>query len=467
MIDINTQAIAELLPERRWFGDKGRPIRDVEVIDSCVLEEATSSLVLALIEVRFEDGSRALYNLPLLSDPDGTLREAFDEIDRLKILGDLMAHGRSVPGDKGVFHFAGPGLDPLAPPGHSSISAIGAEQSNTSLVFDETVILKLFRRVEPGINPDIELTRLLTNEGFGHVPAHVGEIIYTLEREDDEPLEIALGLAQHFFVGAREGWDTALERLRTLLEDPPGPDEDLDAEGITSFEELGATTARLHVLLSREEQDPEAATNPLETVDLKDMAEGIRAAIDDLTAAGVTQLAELRPSIEQRLDRLASIEDPGLRTRIHGDYHLGQVLVANGIWLILDFEGEPARPLSERRAPNSPLKDVAGMLRSFGYAASAVLFEKAEPGSTEWNALEPTAQRWKNEARDHFINGYLRTSHEGDFLPKDRDDLHALLEGFEIEKAVYEVGYELRNRPDWLPIPLVELKRTLNREEHP
>ncbi len=177
-MNIDLQQVRNRLPGQRWFGGKGRAVSEVGLIDAGIIEDGPPALVMALVKVSFGDGGEDIYHLPLLVEADGTSRDAFDEPDRLRVLGELMAHGSSIKGDSGVFQFGGPGLDPSHPPGATSVRAMGTEQSNTSVVLDEQVIVKTFRRVAVGRNPDLELTRLLTTEGFEHLPPHVGEITY-------------------------------------------------------------------------------------------------------------------------------------------------------------------------------------------------------------------------------------------------------------------------------------------------
>ncbi|MEA2508637.1 MAG: maltose alpha-D-glucosyltransferase / alpha-amylase, partial [Actinomycetota bacterium] len=164
--------------------------------------------------------------------------------------------------------------------------------------------------------------------------------------------------------------------------------------------------------------------------------------------------------------RLVKVTRAGFKTRVHGDYHLGQVLSSTRGWMIIDFEGEPARSLDERREKQSPLRDVAGMLRSLSYAASVSMIERTSFGTDEWNRLQPWADVWEDLARGRFLTAYLRRSHEGKFLPPNRSDLKAMLDAFEIDKALYEIGYERGNRPDWVKIPLHGLARILGPAAH-
>ena len=466
MID-KAQLMAQL-PKRRWFGGKGRTLQGLQVLDHVVIDATEPVLIVAVAQVDFDDGGAELYHLPLLVGPDGATRDAFDDVSRLAVIGELMAHGATIAGRAGSFHFGGPGLDPLSPPGKGGVRAVGAEQSNTSLVLDNEVFVKFFRRVEVGENPDLELNRLLTNEGFEFVPPHVGEIVY--ERSDEDGSSIDLAFAQRFVADGVDGWKDAVSHLRRLYDavgDAPIEEGSIGEHAgrtLTALEELGDVIASLHVLLSREELEVELAPEQAEHSDLKSWGESARDALHRLVARGVDGIDDLVPAIESRIDLLEGLPDAGLKTRIHGDLHLGQVMRVPRGWLVTDFEGEPARPLEERRAKHSPLKDAAGMVRSFAYAATAALFERGAPGESEWRRLEPWARAWEEAARDRFLAAYLRTSHEGHFLPADRDAINVLLHFFEIDKALYEIGYELSHRPAWVGVPLHGISRALERE---
>lgn len=452
------------LPEQRWFGHKGNALAGIELVDEVVLQDGSPALVIAIVAVNFE-GEIVYYQLPLLVDEDGTARDATEEPGRLALLGDLMAHGDSIKGNSGIFHFGGPGLDPLAePPGRGSVRVVGAEQSNTSIVFDDNVILKFFRRVSVGVNPDLELNRLLTSEGFDHVPAQVGEMTYEGPIDGDE-IRMDLGIAQQFLSGGTDAWEDVARRLRAFYDevDPADASEDqrfLTEERAGSFldgiGELGDVIASMHVSLARDEVEPEIAPAPMDIEDVTELTQRIETALESTEGVG-----DIAPAISGRLKILAELEDMGAKTRVHGDLHLGQVMTTPRGWMVLDFEGEPLRTLEERRAKQSPLKDVAGMLRSFNYAALSALFERGEPGSDEWERLEPWATCWETLARERFLNGYLTRAHEGRFLPADREALVALLSAFEIEKALYELVYEQGHRPEWVRIPLHGIKRSL------
>jgi trehalose synthase-fused probable maltokinase len=472
---IDETHLAGLLEGKRWFAGGGRSLDRVEVRDRAVVEDGPPALVTALVEVRFSDGDTALYHLPLLVDEDGSVRDALEDVDRLRIVGDLMAHGTSLKGEKGTFVYGGPGLDPMSPPGAHSARTIGAEQSNTSLVLDDQVIVKLFRRVEMGVNPDLEINRMLTTEGFPFIPAQVGDIYYEVDSDDDQET-IDLGIAQRFVHDAEEGWAHLLKHIRDLYdavheadvaEDIPRLTEERADASLRLVEQLGHTTGEMHVALAREELEPDFVPEPVEPYDLSAWADGVEAALRNALRSSDYGIGRMEEPLQRKISVLRGLvpELLGNKIRIHGDYHLGQVLRAPREWLVIDFEGEPLRPLDERRAKQSPLRDVAGMLRSLSYVVTAVLFERAVPDDPQWARLGPWAAAWESLARDGFIHAYLATSHEGRFLPSDRDALATLLDVFEIDKALYELRYERAHRPEWTRIPLRGIAQVAERGE--
>ena len=470
-LDLST--LIHSLPEQRWFGDKSRPIESAHVVDHAVIQEGDEDLILALARVTFNEGDPSSYTLLLLRNSDGNLRDASSETGRLGIFGELMAHGQPIKGEHGVFHFSGAGLDPSAPPGHD-VRPIGTEQSNTSVVMDESIVLKFFRKVEAGPNPDLEITRLLTNEGFDYIPAQVGEIFYESDPASGTPAEECLydlGIAQQFAGACRDGWESVLEDVAHLLDEihPHDTREDIPtliseraADSLAAIEQLGDATGSLHVLLGREEFGPELLPEEIQAEDLKSWSVGAQQRLERL-APKVPELADLAERITARVEYITSLAEAGRKIRVHGDFHLGQVLRSARSWLILDFEGEPARRLEERRAKQSPVKDVAGMLRSFSYAGYSALLARSQPDDERWAELETWTLSWETLARERFLIGYLTASHEGRFLPPERASVGALLDFFELDKALYEVDYEVDNRPDWLRIPLQGIRRVIER----
>lgn len=463
-MSIDAQRLLDQLPQQRWFGYKDSKILGIGTVDTAIIDDGPPALVIAIVAVNV--GGRSIwYQLPLLVEPDGSARDATTEPDRLRVFGDLMRHSDSIKGDHGVFHFGGPGLDPMAPAlGHSSVRIVDAEQSNTSVVFDEQVIFKFFRKLDRGPNPDLELNRLLTNEGFDHIPAQVGEITYEGEI-DGEEISLDLGIGQQLIPDAAEGWTYLVGQLHRFFEEVDPADvaedrtfltEERAKESLSVIEELGDVTAALHVALGRNDVDPDLVPEAMERSDLDELAARVSRSLTDAPPQALKGIA-------RTLKALGQIEDAGAKTRIHGDYHLGQVLRSAKGWMVLDFEGEPLRSLEDRRAKQSPLKDVAGMLRSLNYVVVATMFERTEDDSPEWTRLEPWARVWEDVARDRFLTAYLTRAHEGLFLPSEREDLLVILEALEIEKALYELEYERGHRPRWVRIPQHGLIRVVER----
>ena len=320
---------------------------------------------------------------------------------------------------------------------------MGAEQSNSSVVLDERLALKLYRRIEPGVNPELELLRFLTERGFEHIAALEGYAAYT-----GRPLETTLALLQQFVPSHGDGWKLALD---TIASEP----EWLPARA----RRLGEVTARLHNTLGSDPSDPHFSPEEpsseslaLLSASIDEEIEGVFATLPELDA--LTPLVGRGEEVRDRLRLLTQIGNVGKVIRHHGDFHLGQALwTKEDDWLILDFEGEPARSVPERRRKRSPLRDVAGMLRSFAYAASASQLQRG---------VEPPA-RWEEECRAAFLAGYLATA-DGALLPAGEQAIERLLTVFELEKAVYELRYELNNRPDWVGIPVAGIVRMLEAE---
>jgi maltokinase len=318
---------------------------------------------------------------------------------------------------------------------------VTAEQSNTSLVYDDRIILKLFRRLLEGRNPDVEVTEALARAGFAHVAAPIA----SWRREDFD-----LAFAQQYLAGGTEGWALALTSLRDLY--AAGPDDPAEAGGDFAAEanRLGQMTAEMHLALAAAFGVDRSV---FRQVGWPEVLAAIEARIRRLTGAGWTG------SPAELLHRLQAVQDPGPAIRVHGDYHLGQVMRTDTGWYVLDFEGEPARPKEERLMPTSPLKDVAGMLRSFQYAAHFVLLER---GRHEIERIEKLADAWEARNREAFLDGYLDCPGIDALLPQGADNLAAVSLAFELDKALYELAYEEAYRPEWAEIPATAIRRLLS-----
>jgi maltokinase len=306
------------------------------------------------------------------------------------------------------------------------------EQSNTSLVFGETAILKAFRRVTPGPNPDLEVATALATLGSSHIADPFGWI----ETRMDGATTV-LGILSRYLRAASDGWSLAATSVRDLYATEGARAGEVGGDFAGEAERLGAATAQVHTDLAdafgRSELEPEA---------IRELAEQMYRRLD-LATAQVPELARYADKVGDAYSSLAKLIDPIPAQRVHGDYHLGQVMRTQTGWVVLDFEGEPASPLAQRRARSSPLRDVAGMLRSFDYAARHQLITHPDAAS-----LAPMAAGWVRRNSDAFCAGYAAA---GGLDPAENAVvLRALL----LDKAVYEVIYEARNRPTWLSIPL-------------
>jgi maltose alpha-D-glucosyltransferase/alpha-amylase len=354
-----------------------------------------------------------------------------------------------------------------------AIRRSSAEQSNSSIIYGDRFILKLYRRQQPGKNPDIEIGRYLTEVAhFDQVPAFVGSVEYL--REPGEASAVAL--LQGLVANEGDGWTWATEELERYYENSarstlPG-DAASARDHVGAFLEgaavLGRRTAELHLTLAAVTDDPaftpeSFGTREIEatTAEMRDEAMNAFDLLKSNLARLPDEILEIaglalgkRRQILDRLNLPAQDHDYGKRIRTHGDYHLGQVLRARNDFVIIDFEGEPARPLAQRRAKYSPLKDVAGMLRSFSYAANSTLMAYTTRHPEDFASLEPWARLWERTVGAEFLSMYRETAKAGNILPGSEEDFRRLLDACLLEKAAYELRYELNNRPGWVRIPL-------------
>ncbi len=408
--------LAGWIAAQRWFAAKSRRIVDTQVEDRVRVGDATVHVV----RVGLDDGTVHTYVVPLRDEPP--LADAFDDPAFCRALLDLIATTGRVGRERGAILGRPSVAFPRGLPADVAVHRLTGEQSNTSVTFGDALIVKYFRRLVPGVNPELEISRYLTERvAFPHTPRLAGSLEYL--PLDGPPATLAV--AHQLVPGARDGWRFVLECLARG-----------DA-ALAALRRLGERTAALHLALGRDTADP--AFDP-ETIRATD--------VDAWTAAVQSQLDAARAALGGRLpDGVASrVDSSGLsgltgavKLRHHGDFHLGQTLaVGDGAeFYIIDFEGEPLRPIEERRRKHTPLRDVAGMLRSLGYAAAT--------------ARAPAD--WEAQARAAFLSGYRAVAGRAAFLPGDEPALARALAVLEVEKAAYEVVYEANNRPDWVAIP--------------
>ncbi len=428
--------LIEYVTSQRWYGSKGREVAGAAVVDQLELP----GLTLALVEIVFPEGTHEVYQLVSGETLDGLAEPAVAR-ELVHLIRTGKPH-RTAGGGNAAFEqvegFAGLGSELTEARLHD------AEQSNSSVVFDDALFLKAFRRLEPGTNPELEVLLFLTEHGFENIPPLVGWYAYA-----GPPLDATLGILQEFVPNATDGWELALDELAEE------PDRFLDR-----LRGLGEVTGSMHAALASDETDPNFCpeTPSLEALGL--LTASVDEEIEQLFFSLPGDLPALEPimgrgeEIRDRLRQLTHAGTTGKAIRNHGDLHLGQTLATEDAgWVILDFEGEPARSLAQRRRKRSPLREVAGMLRSFAYAASAVAFLRGSEAPSGW----------EERARSEFLGGYLETVDPA-IVPAGQEQFEKLIAVFELEKAVYELRYELSMRPDWLPIPVAGILRMLEEQ---
>ncbi|MDH6116297.1 maltokinase [Kitasatospora sp. GAS204B] len=447
LVEAALPMIADWLPGQRWYAGKGQAITGLHPLTATPLLTGDPAMLHLLLRVE-HGGGADLYQLLLglrTEAPAGLLPEAvlgslthgpydgaslYDAVHDPELTGRLLGH--LATGDRfGPLSFRrtpGPGL-----PSDLLGRAGTAEQSNTSVIYGTAFILKLFRRISPGTNPDLELSLALSRAGSTRIP----RVAAWFESRLAGAEPATLGLLQRFLPDAEDGWELALDQVARLKGDPSPGNFAVEAH------RLGRATAEVHRVLAR--ALPVAKLDREQTGRLATaMAERL-----DVAAAAVPALRRYRPALHAAFQQLTADHLTGLTVqRIHGDLHLGQAMRTPHGWVLLDFEGEPAKSVTERRVPQPALRDVAAMLRSFDYAA-AHLLAGAEPDPQ----LAHLAASWAARNRTAYCAGYTAAG------GTDPASCPELLRALEIDKAVYEVVYEARHRPGWLPIPLTAIHR--------
>jgi maltokinase len=447
--------LPEWLPHQRWFGAKGRPIHGVAIVAERTLVDGNPSCRHVLVEVDLGE-DKEIYQLLI-----GTRQQLPERLTHAQIgvhgdeqlydglhdneLTNVVLQLLAVQADEQGLRFRH--LTEVDLRTDLTGIVMSAEQSNTSVVFGDDYILKLFRKVAPGLNPDLEITRALAEAGCTSIVPPLGWVETDMRGAADPAgagMATTLGMMQPFLRSASEGWQLAVTSVRDLYAEADLHADEVGGDFAAESLRLGAATAEVHSML-RDVLPSRLADAEENVATAKLMHERLDAALEI-----VPELAPYADELRTAYDAVADLP-PGVPVqRVHGDFHLGQALRTDSGWVLIDFEGEPARPLVERTTLMSPLRDVAGMLRSFDYAARHLLAEQPTAAGLEYRATE-----WAERNRGAFCDGYARTAGSD---PRDDD---VLLRAFELDKAVYEVVYEARNRPTWLPIPLGSIERLL------
>jgi trehalose synthase-fused probable maltokinase len=456
---IDDSSLGPFLEGRRWFGAHSRELTGVAVRDTAVVQEAPDLLAVLLADAHFDNGERTLYQL-LVGLPDagtgagagsptgdrsgGSLRSTrgtmVHDVEHAPGLAVALARaaiaGEVAPAASGAVDFRL--IAPLAVDTATVARLLGAEQSNTSVILDH-VLLKIYRHIEAGLNPELELLLFLTEHGFEHIPELLGWYGYT-----GDELSATLGVFQRFLADAVDGWSLALEQLGTQPDD--------FAEQARA---MGEVVGAMHYALASDASEPSFAPEDPGPEYLGLVAASAEEQLDEVFAAlpddaGAELVRGRADEIRDRMRILAQGTSAGRLIRTHGDLHLGQMLLAGGRWHIVDFEGEPARSLVERRRKQIPLRDVAGMLRSFSYASA--MLEADGTGLPEGTEAA---------VREQFLEGYRSTAEAGGILAASGNSQERLLQFFELEKAIYELRYELDHRPGWLHVPAAGIANLL------
>ncbi|HEY6515304.1 MAG TPA: maltose alpha-D-glucosyltransferase [Steroidobacteraceae bacterium] len=493
---LEERIVPQFIAAQRWFAGKGAPIGSARLLDHtdrqdplprwfagifAVESQGTSERYFVPLAIAFEDTEEARWRrlqpaaLARVRQQAtvGVLADACADEGFGRAIIDAIGASAELPTQNGRVRFTPTALfaelrgDPTA---ELSVSPTGAQSSNTTLRAGDGLFLKVYRKLQPGLNPELEIGRYLTEVArFPNIVPVAGAAEYT----DQESLCYTMALLQAFVTNQGDGWSYTLDYLTRFLEDRRSGVPMLDdAHGLylSLVKTLAIRTAELHRALAGATDDPAFAPEPITAADVAAWGAATRAAAEATLTLLSARLPELpaavaadaqallarRDTLMERIAGSTAISPQGLKTRRHGDYHLGQVLLKRNDFIIVDFEGEPGRTLEERRRKHSPLTDVAGMLRSFAYARHAALERSAVQGGDDCSRWEPQLQTWEQEARRTFVASYDQIASAAG-LYESLQRAAPLLTLFEIDKALYEVRYELGNRPDWTRIPLQSL----------
>jgi maltose alpha-D-glucosyltransferase/alpha-amylase len=519
---LETDILPEYIMRLRWFGGKGRGMERVRIINSAILPVGENSIIILLLEVTYRDGLPDQYQLPVafgkgqfgfklqdncpqavitllkVNGEEGVLYDAIYGMDFQRAIIEHMANHSHAALTHGELVFSGNRSLKKHVAENEKVrpKVLSAEQSNTSITYDNAYYLKIYRKVDQAINPDVELTRFLSKDkGFKNIPAYIGHIEWRIPNH--EPM--VLGMMQEMVKSTSDGWAYILDRLDnynekilTNLQSAPAADAKKgDLMAPAAYEELpedvkatlegsdaeiirllGVRTGEMHLALSSEKNDkafePEdfslhyqrslfSSLQSLVRVAFQSLSRNLKS-LPDQVKVEAQEVLGMKDEILSLLKLVYSHKIDVTKIRIHGDYHLGQVLFTGKDFLILDFEGEPARGYTERRLKHSALRDVAGMIRSFHYAAYGSLFLDNQIREEDIGKLIPYVEQWYHYMSGFFMRAYLKKVDGSAFVPKSSDDLHILMQTFLLQKAVYELNYEINNRPTWVLVPLRGIK---------
>ena len=518
---LETEVLPNYLMHLRWFGGKGRGMENIRIIDSAQLPAGEDNIFILLLEVSYRDGLPDMYQLPVawasgqfsfklqdncpqsvvcllnINGEQGILYDAIYGYNMQEAIIKHMANHDTIGSRHGELAFSGNRSLKKHMLANVNVKpkVMSAEQSNTSITYDNAWYLKIYRKVDKAINPDVEVTRFLSKEaGFKHIPAYIGSVEW--KTANNEPM--VLGMMQEMVSSTSDGWAYILDRLddfnETLLADanktlvlsenvgslieplafeniPEDIKVLLDGTVAELIRLLGVRTGEMHLALASGTEPafkPEeyslhyqrslfSSLQSLVRVAFQNLSRNLKSLPDDVRAEAQEVLG-MKDEILTFLKRIYSHKIDVDKIRIHGDYHLGQVLFTGKDFLILDFEGEPARGYSERRLKHSALRDVAGMVRSLHYAAYGSLFLDNQIREEDIDRLIPYVEKWYHYMSGFFMKSYLTTVKGTNFVPDNLADLEIMMDTFLLQKAVYELNYEINNRPKWVLVPLRGIK---------
>jgi len=523
---LETKIFPAYMMQLRWFGGKGRVIENMEIIDQAAVDLADSSTIFFLIQVTYQSGLPDIYQLPVsfarqplasklqescpksviatmkVNGSEGLLFDALYGPPLQEAMISFMAHNHRIRVGNGQLVFSANERLQIPADEQEKLKpkVLSGEQSNTSVIYGNRYFLKIFRKVDWAINPDLEITRFLTEHtSFGNIPAFVGSIEWAFPKDS-----LVVGMMQEMIESSGDAWVNMLDRLndynetillsnRAMLSNekvgsliepvsfdhvPQEFKELIDAATAEQARLLGIRTGEMHLALASGTAFPDFKPEPYSLHYQRSLYAGLQSLVrgtffnqsknlqklDEQVRKEAEEVLGMKEQILEVLRRIYSRKIDVIKIRIHGDYHLGQVLFTGRDFVITDFEGEPARSYSERRLKRSPLRDVAGMIRSFHYAAYGSLVLDNNIRKEDFNKLVPFVENWYHYMSGFFMKAYLETVKGSAFIPKNKEDLETLMTTFLLEKAIYELNYELNNRPGWVMIPLRGIKAMMKKD---